>query len=99
MMMASTTVANGSDSLQKWISQKRAAARDHLRSRIKRGMEEGDVPADTDASALTDFYFTVLSGMALQAREGASRKSLLATVAHAMSLFPKVQKKKLAAAA
>jgi len=99
MMMASTTAANSSEALQKWIAQKRAAARDNLRGRIKQGIEEGDVPSASDASALADFYFTILTGMALQAREGASRRSLLATVAQAMSLFPKPQKKKLAAAA
>ena len=99
MLMASTTSGNGSEGLQKWIAQKRNAARENLRGRIKRGIEEGDVPAETDATALTDFYFTVLTGMALQAREGASRRSLLATVAQAMSLFPKPQKKRLAAAA
>jgi AcrR family transcriptional regulator len=99
MMMASTTAANSSEALQKWIAQKRAAARDNLRGRIKQGIEEGDVPSASDASALADFYFTILTGMALQAREGVSRRSLLATVAQAMSLFPKAQKKKLAAAA
>jgi len=99
MMMASTTAANSSEALQKWIAQKRNAARDNLRGRIKQGIEEGDVPAGTDATALADFYFTILTGMALNAREGASRRSVLATVAQAMSLFPKVQKKKLAAAA
>ena len=99
MMMASTTAANSSEALQKWIAQKRAAARDNLRGRIKQGIEEGDVPSASDAGALADFYFTILTGMALQAREGASRRSLLATVAQAMSLFPKPLKKKLAAAA
>jgi len=99
MMMASTTAANSSEALQKWIAHKRAAARDNLRGRIKQGIEEGDVPSASDASALADFYFTILTGMALQAREGASRRSLLATVAQAMSLFPKPLKRKLAAAA
>jgi len=99
MMMASTTAANGSEAMRKWIAQRRNSARDYLRARIRRGIEEGDVPAESDATALTDFYFTILTGMALQSREGASRKSVLATVAQAMSLFPKAQKKKLAAAA
>jgi hypothetical protein len=99
MMMASTTAGNSSEALQKWVAQKRTAARDNLRGRIRQGIEEGDVPPGSDATALADFYFTILTGMALQAREGTSRRSLLATVAQAMSLFPKAQKKKLAAAA
>jgi AcrR family transcriptional regulator len=47
MLMASTTSGNGSEGLQKWIAQKRNAARENLRGRIKRGIEEGDVPAES----------------------------------------------------
>jgi AcrR family transcriptional regulator len=99
LTMAATTSTNTSARLQKLIAQKRASAREGIRDRIKRGIQDGDVPAGTDASALADFYVTILNGMSLQAREGASRKALLAVVEHAMSVFPKVQKKKLAAAA
>ena len=99
MAMATTTAVNSSDRLQKVIADKRASAREHLRERIKRGIKDGDVPAGTDASALADFYFTILSGMSMQAREGATRKSLIATVEQAMSLFPKVQRKAATAAA
>ena len=98
MMMASTTATNGSDALQKLIAGKRSAARESLRARLRRGIEEGDVPPDADVGALTDFYFTILTGMALQAREGVARKSLLATVEQAMSLFPKAPRKRAVAA-
>jgi AcrR family transcriptional regulator len=99
MMMAATTAANMSPALQKVLAQKRAASRDSLRQRIKRGIEDGDVPAGTDYTALADFYSAVLTGMALQARDGATRKSLVATVAQAMSLFPKAVRRKALAAA
>ena len=99
LTMAATTSVNTSARLQKLIAQKRASARERIRERIKKGLEEGDVPAGTDASALADFYVTILNGMSLQAREGSSRKTLLAVVEHAMSVFPKVSKKKLTAVA
>jgi AcrR family transcriptional regulator len=88
MMMAATTAANSSPALQKALADKRAGMREHLRSRIRRGIEAGDVPAETDASALADFYVTILNGMSMQARDGASRKSLVSTVERAMLLFP-----------
>ena len=47
------------------------------------------MPRRTDSDALTDFYSAVFQGMSLQAREGASRKSLLATVETAMRAWPK----------
>ena len=44
------------------------------------------------ASALADFYTTVMTGMSLQAKDGVSRKSLLATVEQAMRVFPAIPK-------
>jgi AcrR family transcriptional regulator len=94
MMMAAATSSNASPALQKALAEKRVEAREHMRQRIRRGIEEGDVPAGTDAGALADFYSTIVMGMSVQAREGATRKSLLATVERAMSIFPKASKKK-----
>ena len=99
MMMAATTAANTSPALQRVITQKRHGARESLRQRIRRGISEGDVPAGTDATALADFYSTILTGMSLQARDGASRRSLLAIVQQAMSIFPKTLRKKALATA
>ena len=92
MMMAAATSANTSAALQKVLTRKRLEARDHMRLRIKRGIEEGDVPAGTDVNALSDFYLTIITGMSLQARDGATRKSLIATVEQAMQIFPAVPK-------
>jgi AcrR family transcriptional regulator len=88
LMMAATTAGNSSASLQKALAEKRAGMRERLRTRIRRGIEEGDVPAHADAGALADFYTTILNGISMQARDGASRKSLIATVERAMQLFP-----------
>jgi AcrR family transcriptional regulator len=94
MMMAAATSSNTSAALQRALAQKRMASRENLRNRIKRGIVEGDVPKGTDATALADFYSTIITGMALQARDGATRKSLLATVEQAMTLFPKAARRK-----
>ena len=88
MVMAVATSANASARMQKVLAEKRSASREHMRARIKRGIEEGDVPADTDAGALADFYSTIIAGLSTQARDGATRKSLMATVERAMQLFP-----------
>jgi AcrR family transcriptional regulator len=90
MMMAATTSSNASEVLQKALAAKRAGARESMKGRIRQGIKEGDVPADTDAGALADFFSTVVAGMSMQARDGASRKSLLATVDNAMLAFPAV---------
>ena len=99
MVMAAATSANASSRLQKVIAEKRNASREHMRARIKRGIEEGDVPADTDAGALADFYSTIVAGLSTSARDGTTRKSLMATVERAMQLFPAVVKRKRSLAA
>jgi AcrR family transcriptional regulator len=92
MVMAAATSSGTSPQLQAALAERRAAARTNLKARIERGIKEGDVPPGTDAGALADFFGTIMTGMSLQARDGATRKSLLATVERAMSVFPPVVK-------
>ena len=92
MMMAAVTSSNTSTQLQKALADMRTGSRDRMKERIKHGIADGDVPAGTDAGALADFYSTVMTGMSMQARDGATRKSLLGTVERAMSIFPPVPK-------
>ena len=98
MMMAATTASNTSPQLQKALADMRSGSRDRMKERIKRGIAEGDVPAGTDAGTLADFYSTIMTGMSMSARDGATRKSLLATVAQAMRIFPEIVAKKKAGA-
>ena len=92
MMMAAVTSSNTSAQLQKALADMRTGSRDRMKDRIKHGIADGDVPAGTDAGALADFYSTVMTGMSMQARDGATRKSLLGTVERAMSIFPTAPK-------
>jgi len=87
-VMAMITSSTSSARLQKMLADERAMARGRLRERIQLGIKAGDVPAGTDAGALTDFYVAVINGISLQAREGASRKSVLAMVETAMRAWP-----------
>jgi AcrR family transcriptional regulator len=90
MVMAAATAGSSSPKMQKALADRRALAKRRLKERIEEGLERGDVPPGTDAAALADFYATVIAGMSLQARDGASRKILLATVERAMMVFPPV---------
>jgi hypothetical protein len=85
------------------LMEQRTMAKSKLRERIQRGVRDGDVPADTDVSALANLYSAVLAGISLQARDGATRKALLATVRTAMQAWPaheaKPARRKLRAAA
>ena len=67
----------------------RAEAHAMLQARIERGIQQGDVPASTDASALAAFYCTVANGMSLQARDGADCETMNAIIETAMAAWPK----------
>jgi AcrR family transcriptional regulator len=53
--------------------------------RLKRGQREGDVPKAAPIVALAAYYATVLYGLALQSRDGVSRKTLSQVVEFAMA--------------
>jgi AcrR family transcriptional regulator len=61
-----------------------------IRQRLRRGVQEGDLPPGLDLIALASFYTTVLDGLSTQARDGASRKALKAAVGCAMAAWDKL---------
>ncbi|MEU6663106.1 TetR/AcrR family transcriptional regulator [Streptomyces sp. NPDC046821] len=58
-----------------------------IRERVRRGIEEGDVRRDADAEAIASFYGTVLNGLSIQSRDGASAAQLQHTVDGAMAAW------------
>lgn len=69
------------------LRARRSGAVEDVRRRLRRGLEQGDVPPGTDVEALTAFYATVLQGLSLRARDGASRAELLGIVESAMAAW------------
>jgi hypothetical protein len=59
-----------------------------MAARIQRGIDEGDVPTDTDVEALAAFYSALSRGLAVQARDGASRERLQEIVEVGMRAWP-----------
>ena len=84
-----STAQCGDERLQSTLAERRAAPKRVLKARFDRAVREGELPRGTDAGALADFYTTVFQGMAIQGRDGASRKSLVATARAAMRAWPK----------
>jgi len=70
----------GDDPLRKEFAAQRAAGLAELRTRFKRAIAEGDLPADVDADALARYVQTVNFGLTVQASTGATRKELLRIV-------------------
>jgi AcrR family transcriptional regulator len=74
----SKTVQDHLLSIRRQISQS-------ILDRLKLGQRDGDVPKTAPVVALTAYFSTVLHGLALQSRDGASRKTLTEVVEIAMA--------------
>jgi AcrR family transcriptional regulator len=79
----------GDDPLQEEFAAQRAAGLAELRTRLKRAIAEGDLPAGSDADALAHYVQTVNFGLTVQASTGATRKELLRIVQVALKAWPK----------
>jgi AcrR family transcriptional regulator len=60
----------------------------NLRSRLEKAVAEGELPHSTAIEHLSRFYLSVFEGMAIQARDGASRAQLRGVAAAAMAAWP-----------
>lgn len=69
------------------LRRRRAENLTALKKRLERGVAEGELPANFNCRAAATFFATVQHGMSIQARDGASRAALLATVAGAMAAW------------
>ncbi len=59
-----------------------------LIDRLKKGVSDGELPPETNVIELAAYFGAVFRGMAAQARDGASRKQLLAIGRVAMRAWP-----------
>lgn len=84
VVSAATNCAAENDGVREFLADYRRRRTASLVERLERAVTEGDLRPDTDAQALGDYYATVLHGFSVQARDGVSRKRLLATIPTAM---------------
>ena len=70
------------------MTEYRAASEVYLAARIRKGIRDGDMPGDIDVDALAAFVNAIVRGLAVQARDGASRSKLLNTGRVAMEAWP-----------
>jgi AcrR family transcriptional regulator len=85
--LAATIGTPESAEVRDFLSQCRQQAQDAIEARLVRGVADGDLPEGADISALAAFYYTVLQGLSIQARDGASRDTLAAIVDCAMAAW------------
>ncbi|MFF3223341.1 TetR/AcrR family transcriptional regulator [Nocardia suismassiliense] len=88
VVLAGSTYTTRSESIRDFLIEKRRETTEEIRRRMDRGVAEGDLPADTNTAALAHFYATVLYGLSIQARDGASLAELTQSIDVAMAAWP-----------
>lgn len=66
----------------------REANNENFHARLRRGVEDGDVPAEADIQAVASFYATVHKGLSLSSRGGTGTSELNSVVTSAMAAWP-----------
>lgn len=88
MVNAALGCSDEAAGLRDELATGRQAAVIALRERIERAQRDGDVAADVDADALAFYVWTVIQGMSVQAKSGATPAQLRATADLAMRAWP-----------
>ncbi|WP_245286958.1 TetR/AcrR family transcriptional regulator [Bradyrhizobium sp. Tv2a-2] len=86
--LAGTHCSPGMRNIRDMMSEHRAFSESAMAARIRKGIADGDVPADTDCGMLAAYYSAVARGLAVQARDGASREKLSEIAKVAMRAWP-----------
>ncbi|MEV0452003.1 TetR/AcrR family transcriptional regulator [Streptomyces sp. NPDC050600] len=87
-LMISAAINCSTPEVEEDLRTRRNANISAFEARIRRDVESGELPADTDAHALARFSGAVLQGMSQQARDGAGRPELEALAETAMLAWP-----------
>jgi AcrR family transcriptional regulator len=86
--LAGTHCPPGMKNIRDMMAEHRAFSEGALAARIRKGVADGEVPADVDCDMLAAYYSAVARGLAVQARDGASREKLAEIGRLAMRAWP-----------
>lgn len=89
-LLATSAISCSAESveIQAALAAIRRGVEQHLRRRIARDVAAGDLPPDTDATALAGLVMAVIQGLSTLARDGASRTHVLAVAEAALAGWP-----------
>jgi AcrR family transcriptional regulator len=87
MVLGAVNCMPANKHIEDFMKQHRSIRMKFIRQRLRRGVAEGNMPAEADTNMLASFYSSIVDGMAIRARDGASRKTLNLIVDRAMSAW------------
>ncbi|AOA59510.1 TetR/AcrR family transcriptional regulator [Acinetobacter larvae] len=87
LVVATMNCSEHNQPIQHDIVSRRQQSKLKIFKRLLQGQQQGDLPDTVDIQAMTDYYTTILQGLSLQARDGASLAQLNGVVDHAMQTW------------
>jgi AcrR family transcriptional regulator len=87
LILAAPTGAVENHSVREFLADRRRDQFITIRNRLARGAGDGDLTASADLDAIARYYTTVVQGLSVQARDGASRADLEAVITCAMAAW------------
>ncbi|HEY8031340.1 MAG TPA: hypothetical protein VIF02_02890 [Methylocella sp.] len=91
--LAATHVPPGRQVMRKMMAEHRAGSEAAFAARLRKGVEDGDLPPDADVDAMAAYYYAVALGLAVPARDGAPRERLAEIGRIAMRAWPTTSRK------
>ena len=88
VVLAAINVSADAKEVINSIRELRLATKDMFADRLRRGIDDGQLPADTDVPALAGALNTMLEGLSIQARDDLSQDDLERIASHAVRLLP-----------
>jgi AcrR family transcriptional regulator len=87
VVLGATTWTPHNEAVREYLAGLRRQAFEVIRARLERGVADGEIVPDADLDGLAAYYKTVLEGLSIQARDGASRGSMHAIIDCAMAAW------------
>jgi len=93
LVQGAITCSESSEGVQEYLHGFRVEEQRTISKRLKAAVANGELPDGTDVQAMTQFYTTFVRGIAIQARDGATRASLMEAADCAMAVWDSFAKK------
>ncbi|NTX78929.1 TetR/AcrR family transcriptional regulator [Serratia proteamaculans] len=80
VVSSAASVSDENSGIKDWLAEHRLQRTQGMIDRLRTAVATGELPPETDAEALGDYFAAFLHGLSVQARDGVSRARLEAAV-------------------